>query len=137
MKSIPSGVKKNATRNFDAKKLDYIETQLSLLNQPIACLREVTFQHPRFHTQNKCRIPDLILNKQVFLEHDTAKIHGELGYANKKTLRRNCDYHRAGIDYVIINQDLAKECHLDEADLAQYLYYHKLAEIQARKEVRG
>jgi len=137
MKSIPSSVKKNLTRNMDAKKLDYLILQLEGLNQPIACLREVTFQHPRFHTQNKCRVPDLILNKQIFLEHDTAKIHGELGFANTKTLRRNADYERAGIDYVIINQDLAKECHLDEADLAEYLYYHKLAEIQARKEVRG
>ena len=122
-----------ATRNFDARKLDYITTQLGILTKPIYCRMNEWIKHGNFHTRNKMRETDILLNKTVHLQHDTEKIHGELGFENEKTLRRNADYERAGLPYIIINQDLAKMCGLDEADLAEYLFYHELSKINAKR----
>ena len=77
------------------------------------------------------RETDILMHGVIHLQHDTVKIHGELGYENVKTIRRNCDYERAGLSWIVINQDLAKNCNLDEADLAEYLFYHELAKRNA------
>jgi len=124
---------KKATRNFDAKKLDNIVMQLEELNRPIYCKMNVMLKDYDFHTRNHYRETDILLNKTVHLQHDTVNIHGELGFENVKTLRRNADYARARIPYIIINQDLAKMCNLDEADLTEYLFYHELSKINARR----
>ena len=92
-------------------------------------------KHGSFHTKNSCRETDIWLNKKVHLQHDTVKIHGELGFGNEKTLRRNADYERSGLPYIIINQDLAKMCNLDEGDLTEYLFYHELSKVNARRDV--
>ncbi len=128
-----AGVKK-ATRALDARKLDYITTQLELLTKPIYCKMNEWIKNVNFQTRNFMRETDILLNNTVHLQHDTEKIHGELGFENEKTLRRNADYERAGLPYIIINQDLAKMCDLDAADLAEYLYYHELSKRNARKE---
>ena len=48
------------------------------------------------------------INKKIILEHDTAKIHGELGYENDKTLARNTDYWITGRPFGVVNEDLCK-----------------------------
>ena len=119
--------KKNTDRNFDAPKLDYIQNHSS-----IKWLREVTTYDNNFSTPNKLRIPDLIAearDKWIILEHDTVKLHSELGYENERTLRRNEDYKRAKKPFFVINQDLCKMLQLDQAKLATYLYYHTLSQI--------
>jgi len=120
------------TRNFDAKKLDNIVMQLAGLTVPISCKMNVMVKNKNFQTRNSFRETDILLNDMVHLQHDTVKIHGELGYGNTKTVRRNADYERAGLPYVIINEDLAKMCGLDEADLTEYLFYHEVAKWKAR-----
>ena len=115
--------KKNATRNFDAKKLDNIQTKSSL-----KWLQHETILDEKFSTPNKIRLPDLIVKgvPEIILEHDTVKLHGELGYENERTKKRNQDYYKAGRPFFVINEDLAHILKLDEANLATYLYYHSL-----------
>lgn len=124
--------KGKATRNFDAKKLDYITMQLEMLTVPIPCEMNKWIKKKNFQTRNHLRETDILLDNVVHLQHDTVKIHGELGYENIKTMRRNADYERAGLPWIVINEDLAKNCNLDEADLAEYLFYHELAKRNAR-----
>lgn len=122
--------KANASRNFDAKKLDYIQTH-SKLNW----LSDNSILDPNFSTPNKIRLPDLIIKgtPMIILEHDTVKLHGELGYANERTLKRNQDYARSNRPFIIVNEDLAKMLKLDEANLATYLYYHELEQWRSHQ----
>ena len=118
---------KKAERNHDAHKIDYIQS-----NIPITSIREETILDSNFWTLYGTRIPDLILNPKnnpIILEHDTVKVHGELGYENMRTLNRNQDFTRAKRPFFVINQDLAKQLGLDEAKLSTYLYYHTLSQI--------
>ena len=120
--------KKNATVNFDQKKLEYIQTH-SKLNW----LSGNTLVDSRFSTPNKVRLPDLIIKglPEIILEHDSSKLHGELAYENERTLKRNQDYARANRPFFVINEDLAKLLGLDQAALATYLYYHTLSQFRA------
>jgi len=121
---------RKAERNHDARKLDYIQKHLNQAN--ILTKREVSHISEQYHTPNNTRVPDLtFIGRDIVLEHDTTKIHGELGWENERTLNRNKDYCRAGVARITINQDLAKHLGLDEANLAIYLYYHKISELKA------
>ena len=73
---------KNATRNFDAKKLDNITTQLEMLQRPIYCKMNEIIKHGSFHTRNSCRETDILLNNKVHLQHDTVKIQEYLLFLN-------------------------------------------------------
>ncbi len=124
-KSFIHQANKKTDRNWDAKKLDPIQT--TLLRYGISTVREREIFNEKFETRNHIRIPDLTDTKhKIIFEHDTFKIHGELSAPNERTERRNNDYKRAGINFVIINEDLCKELNLDESKLAVYLYYHEL-----------
>lgn len=122
--------RQKAVRNFDANKLDYIQkhSQLNWLSND-------TIIDSRFTTPNKVRLPDLIIKgtPEIILEHDTTKLHGELGFANERTLKRNQDYARANRPFIIVNEDLAKLLKLDEANLATYLYYHELEQWRSHQ----
>jgi len=122
--------RKKAVRNFDANKLDYIQ-KYSKLNW----LSDNTIIDPRFSTPNKVRLPDLLIKgiPEIILEHDTTKLHGELGYANERTHKRNQDYAKANRPFIIVNEDLAKLLKLDEASLATYLYYHELEQWRSHQ----
>lgn len=120
--------KKNAVRSFDATKLDRIQKGSSL-----RWLQGETIVDQRFSTPNKVRQPDLLVKgiPEIILEHDTIKVHGELGIENERTLKRNQDYARANRPFFVINEDLAKLLGLDQAKLATYLYYHTLSQFRA------
>lgn len=120
--------KKNTDRNFDAKKLDYIQ-----IHSPLNWLSDNAIVDPKFTTPNKIRLPDLVVKglPEIILEHDTVKLHGELGMENDRTLKRNQDYARTNRPFFIINEDLAKILGLDQAKLATYLYYHTLSQFRA------
>ena len=122
--------RKNARRNFDGNKLDYIQKH-SKLNW----LSDNTIIDQRFSTPNKERLPDLIIKgtPEIILEHDTIKVHGELGYSNERTHKRNQDYAKANRPFIIVNEDLAKLLKLDEASLATYLYYHELEQWRSHQ----
>ena len=125
---------RKSTRGLDANKLDKIEAHVENLIKPIRVReRNLIVHNKKFKTRNNCRETDLLLNNIVHLQHDTVKIHGELGFENEKTIRRNADYLRAKLPLIIINQDLAKSCNLDEGDLTEYLFYHKLSELNAEE----
>ena len=122
--------KKNAVSNFDQKKLDNIQTK-----SQIHWLQHETIKDEKFSTPNKIRQPDLIVKgvPQIILEHDTIKVHGELGYSNERTHKRNQDYAKANRPFIIVNEDLAKLLKLDEASLATYLYYHELEQWRSHQ----
>ena len=120
--------KKNAVSNFDQKKLEYIQK-----NSNLNWLSNNTIIDPKFSTPNKVRQPDLLIKgvPEIILEHDTIKVHGELGWENERTIKRNQDYARANRPFFVINEDLAKFLGLDQAALATYLYYHTLSQFRA------
>lgn len=124
--------KGKAVRNFDAGKLDYLQEGLQRYALP--SVREQTIIDQLFSTPNNVRNPDLFVNKLILIEHDTVKLHGELGWENERTLRRNADYIITGRPFTVVNADLAKELGLDEKNLVVYLYYHELMKINALKE---
>ena len=130
-----NSAKKKAGRNFDAHKLDKLQNTLQ--EYSIGSVREKTITDMGFSTTNNVRNPDLILGKVIIIEHDTVKIHGELGYENNRTLRRNGDYMATGRSFAVINEDLCKTLGLDEGALAVYLYYHKAMEINALQEAES
>ena len=140
-KSYLHTIKKKAVRNFDASKLDYIQKNIGL-----PCVRELTIVDTRLTTPNHIRIPDLTINKIVLGEDDTVKTHGELGIypkdpkdmdeKTKRTLRRNTDYFLINRPFFVINEDLAKHLQLDQAKLANYLYYHSLMYFNALENSR-
>ena len=125
-------VKKKAVRNFDASKLDYIQKNIGL-----PCVRELTIEDTRLTTPNHIRIPDLTVNKRALGELDSVKVHGELGFENKRTLKRNTDYFLINTPFFVINEDLAKHLQLDQARLGNYLYYHSLMYFNALENYRG
>ena len=127
-----TSAKKQASRNFDAHKLDYLQNGLQEFS--LGSVREKTLIDDLFSTSNKVRLPDLIISKRVIMEHDTVKLHGELGYENEKTLRRNGDFTITGRPFTVINADLAKELGLDEGRLAVYMYFHEVMKINALME---
>ncbi len=121
--------RKKTDRNFDAPKLDYIQT-----NSNIKWYREIPVYDNRFSTVNHMRVPDLSAQTKtnwIILEHDTTNLHGELGYENMRTLNRNKDYAITKRPFFIINQELCKMLQLDQAKLSNYLYYHTLSQINA------
>ena len=120
--------RQNAVTNFDQRKLEYIQN-----NSKLNWLSGGTIIDQKFSTPNKVHLPDLIVKgfPEIILEHDTVKIHGELGWENEKTLKRNQDYARANRPFFVINEDLAKLLGLDQASLATYLYYHTLSQFRA------
>jgi len=129
------GQKKKAERPHDAKKLDYLE--MHLINANISVLREQTLHNELYSTRNRNRIPDLRHPYwNILFEHDTVKVHGELGFENQKTVRRNADYTRAKEPFIVINEDLCKSLNLDQGDVAIYLYYHKLMELKSKEELK-
>ena len=120
--------RQNAVTNFDQKKLEYIQK-----NSKLNWLSGNTIIDQRFSTPNKVRLPDLLIKgvPEIILEHDTTKLHGELGWENERTLKRNQDYARANRPFFVINEDLAKLLGLDQAALSTYLYYHTLSQFRA------
>ena len=127
-KWIAKGMKE-ASRNGDSKKLDKIQ-----LGTNLPMVREKTIFDERFSTRNKLHVPDLTINDKVICEHDTVKIHGELGYEEGKTFERNTDYYLTGRPFFVINEGLAKHLKLDESALTEYLYYHTLSQHKAREQ---
>lgn len=131
-KSFIHRANKKTTRNWDAGKLDKLQKALTLYS--IGSIREKTITHDLFSTPNKLRVPDLLIGNMIIIEHDTIKIHGELGYENDRTVRRNGDYMITGKPFAVINEDLAYQLGLDEGMLAIYLYFHEVMKINALKE---
>ena len=123
---------KKATRSHDAKKIDMLQTHLDCAG--LHTLREQVIFNKEF--KNGVRVSDLYFkDKKIILEHNTVKVHGELGMENAKTRAKYADYLRGEQHFFIINEDLCKELNLDQGDLSIYLYYHELAKQKAEYEV--
>lgn len=124
---------RKAERNHDAEKIDYLQNNID-----IPSIREQTILDSKFYTTFATRIPDLILNpngRQIILEHDTFKTHGDISNPNERTKRRNMDYYRADRPFIIIHEDLCSLLKLDEAKLAIYLHHHTMMQEETRKSI--
>ena len=119
-KSFIHQANKRRGRNSDAGKIDEIQTHLTLQN--IHSIRERELFDARFNTRNKLRVPDLTVThkgKLIVIELD-GPVHGSLEFQSEKTKRRNADYNRAGIIYILLNEEQCKAENMDLADLASY-----------------
>ncbi len=111
---------KRRGRGSDAEKLDVIQTHLTLQN--IHSIREKELYDSRFGTKNNLRVPDLSIQykgKLILIELD-GPVHGSLEFQTEKTKRRNADYNRAGLIYILLNEEQCKAENMDLSDLASY-----------------
>lgn len=130
-KSFVHQDRKKRGRNSDANKLDIIQRDL-----PFATVREKTVTHELFTQARKNRNVDLMTTNttpRIIIELD-GKSHGGLGSIDESTAtqKRNADFTRANMPYVIVNEELADYLNLDKIKLMEYLIYHKLSEEMAR-----
>ena len=131
-KSGYRAARKKAIVSADRPKLDNITDWLNRNNFGVR-----VSESNKVIKMNDCIIheTDLILNGKVHLQHDTVKVHCELGFENIendrdrhriKTLHRNSHYYKNNIPFCVLNQDLASMLNLNEGALTVYLYYHTL-----------
>lgn len=121
------------TRGSDATKLDYIQDHLN--QQGLYFEREKELYNSLFETKNKLRVPDLTMfqkEKLIVIELD-GPIHGSLEMQTEKTRRRNADYNRAGIIYILLNEQQAKEEYLELENLASYRVREVLSKLEANE----
>ncbi len=133
-KSFIHQARKGRSRNSDAGKLDIIQKDL-----PFKTVREALVTDERFTQARKNRNVDLKTTNTVpniYIELD-GKSHGGLGSIDESnaTQKRNADFTRAGIPYVIVNEELADYLKLDYVKLMEYLIWHKLSEEMAKNAI--
>jgi len=121
---------KKRSRGSDATKLDELQTHLTL--QGFNFIREKEIFERCFSTRNHLRVPDLTLDvgRLIVIELD-GSIHGSLEFATEKTMRRNADYNRAGIIYILLNEEQMKAENLDMCDLASYRVREVLSKLES------
>lgn len=137
-KSGYNAARKKALVSADRPKLDNITDWLNRNNFGV----RVTKSNEIIHHGDFLHETDLLLNNKVHLQHDTVKVHCELGFEKvindrdrhrMRTLKRNTDYLREGIPFCVLNQDLAAMLGLDEGALTVYLYYHTIMMENSRE----
>jgi len=122
---------KNRSRGSDASKLDDIQEFLN--EQRLYFTRETAINNGLFSTRNHIRVPDLSMwkgDKLIVIELD-GKVHQSLEDPTKKTLRRNADYNRAGIIYILINEEQAEAYNLELRDLTAYRVREVLSKLES------
>ena len=132
-------VRKNAKRNFDGNKLDYIQQHFEQ-QRKYTIIREPILENIHFSTRNCIRNPDfkITFGKFVcYLELDGYAVHGSLDEPTERTVIRNSDYERTKIPYIILNEADAKINNLDIIDLAQYLISYEHSKFLAREYPNG
>ncbi|UVF62318.1 hypothetical protein [Nitrososphaeria virus YSH_462411] len=131
--------RKKAVIGADRPKLDNITDWLNKNNFGVRVSESNKIIKINDHIHHET---DLVLNNKVHLQHDTVKVHCELGYEDIendrdkhriKTLKRNSHYYNYNIPFCVLNQDLASMLNLNEGALTVYLYYHTLMLENARK----
>lgn len=125
------------SRPSDAGKLDFIEEWLSKNDFGVKVTeRNKIIWDLKFQSKNHQRDTDLLLNGECHLQHDTVKSHGELGFPNPQTEKRDIDYALGNYRQIIINQDLARMLGLHEGALSVYLFFHDKQLEFARQKAR-
>ena len=139
--------RKNATRNFGDSIIDLIQQHLN--QQGYNFLRDETLVDDKFSTLNRVRKPDLFLSSwkkydvNLVLELD-GNVHGQdLQSATERTKRRNGDYFRIGINYLVFhlaelkeNNFSFKEKTVRVLDLITYMVSHELNKIVLKEELK-
>jgi len=125
--------KRDYSRNSDAEKLDELQTHLNL--QHLSFIREEVITNEQFSTRNHVRVPDLTMmygDRMIVIELDGG-VHGSLEIPTNKTKKRNADYNRAGIIYIILNEEQAEAENLDICDLASYRVREIISKLESEK----
>ena len=144
-KSGYQAARKKAIVGADRPKLDAITDYLNTCNMGVRVSSSNHVIVNRFFENKTCsHETDLVLNSRVHLQHDTVKVHCELGLEKIecdrdkhriKTLQRNTNYLRANIPFCVLNEDLARMLGLHEGALTVYLYYHTMMLENARSSL--
>ena len=98
--------------------------------------REPEITNAKFSTRNHVRRPDLkvVFGKfQVYIEID-GHVHGILEQPTENTLRRNCDFERVNMNYIILSEEDAKFHGLDIKGLAGYRVGEEYTKFLAKLE---
>jgi len=104
-------MKKNLTNHMinhsvaGKNKEDLIHKCLTDMNFRV--FREYAMSNMSFEQKYKQRKIDFKImygNMELYLESD-GKVHGDLETPTKSTLKRNADFERAGLNYILINHE--------------------------------
>jgi len=101
--------KKTISENFGSSEIQIIAKTLTDLG--FSCVFEPKIYSDKFSTANKIRNPDLKISfgKMItYLESD-GKVHQTLEMPNDRTQKRNEDFERAEIPYILINHETLHE----------------------------
>jgi len=101
--------KKNRDQNFGSSQIELIAKTLTSLG--FSCIFEPRILSDNFSTQNKIRNPDLKISfgkMTRFLESD-GRVHGTLEQPTSSTQRRNEDFERNNMKYILINHETLRE----------------------------
>jgi hypothetical protein len=134
----------NRTTNFGDDTVSLIGVYLN--DYGFHFVQGETITNNTFDTKNKIHLPDLFMrtyknsNVNLVIEVD-GDIHGcDIENRNERTRKRNKDYHRAGINYLVIHPSELKEYGFPVKgdskffDLIVYMVSEKLAQIRDRGE---
>jgi len=124
----------NKQKNGDGHKLDPIHQHLTRLGYKV--FREPVIENHRFSTRNKIRNPDLkiVYGKfEVYLEVD-GKVHGILEAPTENTLKRNADFERTNMNYIVLSEEDCKFHGIDIEKLAAYRVGEEYTKFLAKVE---
>ena len=128
--------KSKAGRNMDANKLDNIQFHYAQQMSKYSLIREPIIENSSFSTRNCIRNPDFKVtfgNFICYLELDGYHAHGTYDEPTERTVIRNSDYHRTGLNYIPLSEADAKLHNLDVADLSQFLISYEHTKQMARE----
>lgn len=122
-------------KNGDDHKVLPIHQHLTNLGYQV--FREPTIENHRFSTNNHIRRPDLLVKFgkkfEVYIEIDGA-VHGNLEQPSTNTLKRNSDFERTHMNYIILSEEDCKFYSLDIKSLAGYRVGEEYTKFLARVE---
>jgi len=91
------------------KKEDLIHKVLT--GSGFSVMREVNYRHPKFEQRYHERNIDMRLTwgkMEAYLESD-GKVHGTLEQPTERTTKRNADFERIKLNYILINHETIKD----------------------------
>ena len=82
----------------------------TLTDSKFRVIREHNIHDERFEQKCKERTTDfkVMYGKMVFLMESDGEVHGDLENPTKSTMKRNADFKRANLDYVLVNHESIK-----------------------------
>ena len=103
-------IRKKANTGSQGKKLEDV-IHKALTDMKFRVIREFPMSNLAFEQKRKQRNIDMKVsygNMDLYLESD-GKVHGDLETPTESTRKRNADFTRVGLNYILINHESIRE----------------------------